>query len=419
MTAEHALTAAERRSLLGRLEAHPVLSVFVVALLVRLSAAVLFEMILGPRGLIFDDATFAQMAADAAAGSIGRWDAYTHWLYWSVATFTLPLTVLYKLFGPVTLVGRAFAAAAGAASAAIMTCLALKAVTARWALLAGMIVALLPDQVILSATTLKDSTAWLMLSLLGVVVASLNQAPRSRQPWRFVLALVVLVMLYYVRTHTFLVALYAMAMATPFGRPEGRSVRIAASLAAVVLLPAVFGLGVAGIPHIAGNATRLEERRLSEALGAGSAIASRTEPPRSLLKPTGTGRDPAQQSPVGGDDSVMIAAVRHLPIGMAAVLLRPYPWETNGSSRYLMTRVVAPLWYPVLAAALLGLVASRRHLSVLGFPVFAGAGLILVYSLAEGTIGTAFRHRGEVVGAIAVIAGVGVQTAAEWWRGQR
>ena len=47
---------------------------------------------------------------------------------------------------------------------------------------------------------------------------------------------------------------------------------------------------------------------------------------------------------------------------------------------------------------------------MLAFPVLASMGSLLVYASVEGNLGTAFRHRGELVWGVALLAALGAQT---------
>jgi hypothetical protein len=66
------------------------------------------------------------------------------------------------------------------------------------------------------------------------------------------------------------------------------------------------------------------------------------------------------------------------------------------------------LWYPLLLLAALGLVGVRRHARVLAFPLVLGGGIATMWALVEGNFGTAYRHRGEFVWAVVVLAAAGV-----------
>lgn len=73
----------------------------------------------------------------------------------------------------------------------------------------------------------------------------------------------------------------------------------------------------------------------------------------------------------------------------------------------MKTSVESLLWYPILILAAIGLWQARAHLRILLFPIMAGAGILLMYALSEGNVGTAHRHRGEIVWVIALLAAYG------------
>jgi hypothetical protein len=101
------------------------------------------------------------------------------------------------------------------------------------------------------------------------------------------------------------------------------------------------------------------------------------------------------------------ANISHLPRGLSVMLFEPVPWRDPTSSNMNLARWEMVLWYPLLALAAIGLFNSRKYLDALAFPILAGGGMLFVYSLAEGNIGTAFRHRGEFVWTIALLAACG------------
>jgi multidrug efflux pump subunit AcrA (membrane-fusion protein) len=100
--------------------------------------------------------------------------------------------------------------------------------------------------------------------------------------------------------------------------------------------------------------------------------------------------------------------IAHLPRGLSVMLFEPVPWATGGSTTLQMARAEALFWYPLLVMAAVGLWVARSHLRVLSFPLSLGGGILLMYALAEGNIGTAFRHRGEFVWVVAVLAALGL-----------
>jgi hypothetical protein len=52
------------------------------------------------------------------------------------------------------------------------------------------------------------------------------------------------------------------------------------------------------------------------------------------------------------------------------------------------------------------------------FPVIVATGIVIQYALSEGNVGTAYRHRGEFVWVVALLAALGahaiVRTGLDW-----
>jgi len=153
----------------------------------------------------------------------------------------------------------------------------------------------------------------------------------------------------------------------------------------LLVMPAVLGYGVAGISFYRDATSSLEERREGNAVGASSALTC----------------DRGRQG--------FEAKIEHLPCGFPAVMLRPYPWESAGSTSVRLARFEAILWYPLLAAALYGVTRSWPQRRWLAFPAVNGAMIVVVYALTEGNLGTAFRHRAEAIWAVALFAAVALE----------
>ncbi len=67
-----------------------------------------------------------------------------------------------------------------------------------------------------------------------------------------------------------------------------------------------------------------------------------------------------------------------------------------------------------MALALVGLLGAWQHRRALAFPVLAGGAILVMYGLTEGNLGTAYRHRGEFVWVVALLAAVGAERLAVW-----
>lgn len=386
-----------RRRVLATIREHPVATVFVLAFAARVALAVSIFVLAGP-GIFSDDVTYSQLAMERATGETAGWDDYSYWLYDATATFLAPLTVIYGIVGPEPLAGPVFVAMLGSVTAAATTKLALELLPVSWAVAAGGAVALLPSQVLFSSLVLKDAAVWALLALLGVVTALAGRSRGARLLVMLVTAGVLLILLTHLRLHTLVVAAWAFALATLFSARTGRTPRVAGAISLLLVVPLWAGAGLAGIGLVSDQQGTLERKRLANGQGAATAF---------VPLPAPTGAAPGSQQP----DEVATPTrgdLAGLPRGLQALVLDPLPWSPTPNSRVALARLEsAVLWWPLLSLAGIGVVIARRELRVLAFPLLAGGAIVLMYALAEGNFGTAYRHRGEFVWVVALLAAVG------------
>ena len=454
---------------LKRATDHPILTVAIVAFVARLACAVVISKVFG--GVLFnDDSTYSGMARAVVEGYASTsWDDYTRGLYNGTATFSLPLTALYWVLGPNQLAGQLLASAFGVASAACVTALALRIVPRQIALGAGLVIALLPSQVLFSSLTLKDAAVWAALAGLGLAVAQAN----DRRGWALVGPTVAIALLLvavaHLRLHTFVMVAWALAIAAWAGEPAWRTRRAAVALALAFLLPWALGVGPGGY-DIVRSAGNLEDIRLANAVGAVTALVNRPPLPpsaeqvraaESQIEETETRLRAAQAelermrrrgdetsagtaavdellrlralrqaklddlndearraaSPAASSDDTWVRAnIGYLPKGLGIVVLGPFVWDIDGNSKVVLAATELLVWYPLLVLAAYGLVELRRRRSALVFPVLVGAGVALMYGLAEGNFGTAYRHRGELVWVVALFAALGTARLVDRWQ---
>jgi hypothetical protein len=387
-----------------RITAHPVLAVFLLALIVRAAAAVYVELRFGG-SLLSDDRKYRRLALDFAAGRPNGWRNIVDNPSGDVEPlgFLLPLAGLYKVFGGAKAAGLAFEALIGAGAAAVLTRLALESLATRWALVSGLIVALLPSQVFFTSVVLKDGLIWLAVTALGLVVAVANRS-RGRPLLLLGLAAVgLLVWIGSLRPQTLLIAAWALPIAMLLSLDSTwrqRAPRFAAAVLAAITIPwLAFGLGPAGV-------TRVETAPPPSDLRARNAQYAKTR-----IADTPYSRDaPHPKHLYHRTLSLGASDLEHLPSGISAVLLRPFPWEPAGGTALEFAQAEAVVWYAVLTLSIVGLVSLRRRdLSVMAFPLLVAAGSLLMYALSDGALGTAFRHRGELVAAFALLAGFGAR----------
>jgi hypothetical protein len=124
-----------------------------------------------------------------------------------------------------------------------------------------------------------------------------------------------------------------------------------------------------------------------------------------------------KQPPSDAETSTVYgASLRYLHTGVSVVALRPWPWEpSDGSVGVTLARIETLVWYPLLLLTLIGLGSAWRMRRALAFPVLCGAAVLAMYGLTEGNLGTAYRHRGEFVWALVLLATVGIERVARRW----
>lgn len=334
--------------------------------------------------LFFDDVTYSAVAFDRAQGQPVNsvlWD--------NAAPLILPVSWLYEPFGEVKLAAQLYVALLGAATAAITTRLASELLPLRWALLAGLVVAGLPSQILFSSVILKDAAVWLSLSTLALAVAT--SARRTGRSLAAIGAIVVMVLLVlgHLRPQTLVIACWALPVAAVLGARQQRWRQVCGALVIAVVVPwAGFGYGPAGTSVVA---EMHDEAGLLRAQSE-RAVANQSDVPEDIV------------------DSGLAADLESLPGGLSAMLLEPTPFQAAGGTALNLAKMEVLVWYPVLALALVGLGSiRRRHLSVIAYPVLVGGAIVLAWALVHGNLGTTYRHRGEVIWVMALLAALGAQ----------
>ncbi|MSQ37872.1 MAG: hypothetical protein EXR61_06125, partial [Chloroflexi bacterium] len=97
----------------------------------------------------------------------------------------------------------------------------------------------------------------------------------------------------------------------------------------------------------------------------------------------------------------------HIPRGLAYAVLAPFPWEVRRTAD-LATIPEMLAWYLLFTLAVWSLWRFRRHWWLLVPFALYVAGLLAVFTLAEGNVGTLYRHRSMIIPAVAVLASPGL-----------
>lgn len=449
--------AKRRARIVERALQRPVLTVFVLALASRVVVALLLSVKFG--GMLFlDDVRYVEIAGDVAAGDTGRWDEYTQFVFDRTATFLLPMAGLFVVFGTHAIVGQLLVAVFGAVTAALVTRLGLEVLPRGTALLAGLVVALYPSQVFFSSLTLKDAFVWSALSataLLAALAGRLHGRPLAAVGGGL---LVVLILLGFLRQHTLVVACVALVMSALAGHRRDRLLRLTGAVVLLCLVPLVVGAGLGGYGVVSG-AIPPEVQRSLGAAGASTAVVEaassnaaveqarrRAEAAKarvarlraSLSRPDRSPSDVArvraaitrataaaaaakaevkrlaasavqdQDRGAGATAGSLWRNLTYLPQGLSVMLFEPYPWQGIDNKRLLLAQIENFLWYPLLTLAAYGALRIRDRARALLFPALVAMGTATMWALVEGNLGTAYRHRGEFVWAVVLLAAGGL-----------
>jgi hypothetical protein len=407
-TAPGRLQAGVRRAL-----DHPIAVVVVVALLARVVTAVAAYLVTD-RFTIPDETLYLELGTNIAHGvSPDQWyPGYGQSLYNSVETFGAPLVLLFRIFGPGRLLGALFSAVVGAACAGVTVAIAKQFLRPAFALIAGLIVALLPSQVMFSSVVLREAHVWLCLTIVAGGALLLMGVDWRRIALGGAIAALGLLGLGYLRDQTMFAAAWALALTVIVTPRRLWVARVAAGVAVAALIPFVAGSGIGGWKLVTHNATTLAKTRANLAVGANSAFGGAMPPPGAapITSSPGTVSDTARAA--ANRDEGLRAGISHLPTGLVDVTLRPFPWQSSAGLTLLMARIETVGWYVLYALAIAGILVSlrwRQARLALQFPVLLMGLLIGIAALTQGNLGTAFRHRDQMVWALALCGAAGVQ----------
>ena len=104
----------------------------------------------------------------------------------------------------------------------------------------------------------------------------------------------------------------------------------------------------------------------------------------------------------------LAATLDSLPRGLVAVSLLPFPWSYGTSMTLNAAAAESLLWVVLYVLAFIGAWHGRRAPTTY-FPVFLVGAVMVSSAVTQGNLGTAFRHRGQVLSVLAVLAAIGIQ----------
>jgi hypothetical protein len=358
------------------------LRLLIIAFLLRVAVAVMFELIPELR-LFHEDANgYEGMGIKLADSWRGR-----------IAPFSLRNTnsgffyvsgALAYAFGPFPLNVPMFNSVIGSLTIFMIYRLSRKLFHVSVARLAAGLVAYAPSMILWSGIALKDALA----TFLIVIALSSCVSVKEKITAPAVLG-IVLPMLAMQPIRFYIV--YFMAFAVVISLFIDRGSRMLGSLGKQVLIAAVVA-GLFTMLGLAGKAVEgTEAFDLKWVSGFRAGMASTAN--------SGFGQDADISTPRG--------ALAFLPEGFATLLLAPFPWQMT-SFRALVAAPETIIWWTFVPATIRGIIfVVRRKFSLASPLMLFMVSLTGAYSLAQGNVGSAFRQRAQIFVFLFIFTAVG------------
>lgn len=160
---------------------------------------------------------------------------------------------------------------------------------------------------------------------------------------------------------------------------------------------------------IAGSLAMFVVVYAAQVLGFGSSLSA--EPTLSHLQTVRQGFLYGANSAYGAGANVSTAggAIRFLPTGLTYFLLAPFPWSI-GSILQAITLPETLFWYAILPMGLWGAWLGIRHdPRAFTVPLSALIVVTFAYAMVEANVGTAYRHRAQILPIIFVFCALGIR----------
>lgn len=297
---------------------------------------------------------------------------------------------IYYIFGRNILAAQSFCAVIGAATAPLVYFCAHKIFNnIRAAKFAAIAVALFPSFIIWSSQLLKDGLIVFLLVLTMTMVLQLQER------FNYLALLLLLFSLFGIislRFYIFYMVAIAVAGSFIVGMSQ-QSTSIARRTIALVLI----GLGLTYLGVLRNAGSNFEKFATLEKIQNSRLDLSRSE------------------SGFGGDVDVSTTegALSAIPLGLAYLMLAPFPWEVS-NFRQAITLPEVLLWWAMIPLMLWGIWYAIRNKLRSAFPIlFFSLMLTLAYSIFQGNVGTAYRQRTQIQVFLFIFIGVGWELLRE------
>ncbi len=356
------------------------------ALALRLAAATMFAALPATR-LFHDDADGYEW--------IGLWQAAA-WhgemppplLMTSLANnagYYYVCAAIYYLIGPLQAAASYLNCVIGASSVYLVYRLAREFFQPLVARRATLLAAFVPSMILWSSIALKDPLMVLLIltSLLGCV-----RLKKRFTLWTLLASVLPIFAVLPIRFYMFYILTFAVVGSLAFERGTKvlrgatKQIVIAGVLAGMVLVLGLAGSAQQGTEYM--SLQRISTFRNGMATSAASGFSADVD----ISTPGG--------------------ALAFLPLGMATLLLSPFPWQMT-SLRAALTLPEMLVWWWLFPSLIRGLrLAVRDRFAALS-PLFLFSGVLVVaYSLVHGNIGSGFRQRAQIFVLLFIFASLGV-----------
>jgi 4-amino-4-deoxy-L-arabinose transferase-like glycosyltransferase len=359
-------------------ERQTLVPIFLAAFAVRVGVAIVIAYAAPDGYFALDDQRYSALGQELARHWAGQ-GSYPDDIHGAVGYYVWNAAI-FAVVGPVPLAATFLNGALGAGCTVLAWSLARAIGGETAARYAALLTAFFPSLVLWSSLNLKDALA---VAAILVCVRAAQRLHARFTPGPFAAIALGLAILGELRGYLALVAGAALAVAIVVPRLGGR--RAPVSIAALLAVGALLMVWLGPIEGLGDEASleSLDRARRELAFGASAYQGD-------------------------ADISTPSTALSFLPIGLGYFLLAPAPWQM-WNTRQLLSLPEMLAWYAMLPQVAAGfLVAIRRRFgAALPLASFALFGT-LSYALVESNLGTAYRHRAQVLVLFLVFGAIGL-----------
>lgn len=361
----------------------PLLTVFTAALIPRLAVALVVRFQFNGYVYLDDQSYLEAFHRYAESGGAERpaiWD--------SVPSYSRPIALLYRYVLDDPLSALIPTVLAGSLSAFFVAFAVGRLTNSRRSLVAGLVVAWWPSQIFWSSLALRDAFIWMAVSSLLASLAVLRSNRRLSVGLAVGLhALIVIVYVAGNRKHSAFALTLAVVMGLLIWRRSQMSVTLA--LIAFACGPLALGFGPFGWELWKNGTSGVTEQRAREVSAAETPIRCWDLP---FLPP-------GDEASGGWRDDLLCT-----PTTAPSFLFSPFPSQVRNNPDLVPPLLELPAWILLYFAALKSPLFSRTRGLAGTVTVTYLVATVAMWSFIDRAVGTAFRHRGEILASLVVIS---------------